>query len=113
VKAQRLAALRPHERDMRSKGIPLQGAGLIFPVADDDIVIDPIEIPRHWPQIIGVDFGISTQHPFSAANLGVGPRHGHVKYLTARVPDDRTTCRPRTCRRDQALGRLEAGLVAA
>jgi phage terminase large subunit-like protein len=82
VKAQRLAALRPHERDMRSKGVPLQGAGLIFPVADDDIVIDPIEIPRHWPQIIGVDFGISTQHPFSAANLA-WDRDTDTVYMTA------------------------------
>jgi len=82
VKEQRLQALRPHERDMRSKGIPLQGAGLIFPVSDEDIVIDPIEIPRHWPQIIGVDFGISTQHPFSAVNWAWDRDHD-IKYLTA------------------------------
>lgn len=82
VKEQRLAALRPHERDMRSKGIPLQGAGLIFPVSDEDLLIDPIEIPRHWPQIIGVDFGISTQHPFSAANLA-WDRDTDTVYLTA------------------------------
>lgn len=82
VKEQRLAALRPHERDMRSKGIPLQGAGLIFPVSDESIVIDPIEIPRHWPQIIGVDFGISTNHPFSAANLA-WDRDTDTVYMTA------------------------------
>lgn len=81
-KEQRLAALRPHERDMRSKGIPLRGAGLVFPVADDDIVIDPIPIPRHWPQIIGIDFGISTQHPFSAAKWAIDRDTG-TKYLTA------------------------------
>ena len=82
VKEQRLAALRPHERDMRSKGIPLAGAGLIFPVSDEQIVIPPIEIPRHWPQIIGVDFGISTQHPFSAVNLA-WDRDTDTKYITA------------------------------
>ena len=81
VKEQRLAALRPHERDMRSKGIPLQGAGLIFLVSDEEIVVEPREIPRHWPQIIGVDFGISTQHPFSAANLA-WDRDGDVIYIT-------------------------------
>ena len=81
VKEQRLAALRPHERDMRSKGIPLVGAGLIFPVSDEDIVIDPIEIPRHWPQGIGIDFGISTQHPFSAANCALD-RDSGTFYLT-------------------------------
>lgn len=84
VKAQRLMALRPHEREMRSKGIPLQGAGLVFApaVTDDSMYIDPIEIPRHWPQIIGLDFGISTQHPFSAANLA-WDRDLDTVYLTA------------------------------
>ena len=80
-KEQKLNALRPHERDMRSKGIPLAGAGLIFPVPDEDLLIDPIEIPRHWPQIIGVDFGISTEHPFSAANWA-WDRDNDIKYLT-------------------------------
>ncbi len=82
IKAQRLSALRPHEREMRSKGVPLQGAGAVFAVTDEDLLIDPIEIPRHWPQIIGVDFGISTQHPFSAANL-VWDRDLDTVYLTA------------------------------
>lgn len=81
VKAQRLAALRPHERDMRSKGIPLQGAGAVFPIPDEQIVVAPFEIPRHWPQIVGVDFGISTQHPFSAARWA-WDRDSDTKYLT-------------------------------
>lgn len=82
IKAQRLSALRPHERDMRSKGIPLQGAGAVFPVADELLMVDPIEIPRHWPKVVGVDFGISTQHPFSAA-LWAWDRDTDTKYLIA------------------------------
>lgn len=66
-KQQILAALRPHEREMRSKGIPLAGAGLVFPVSEDQIVIEPIQIPRHWPRITGIDFG--WDHPFAAASL--------------------------------------------
>lgn len=77
---QRLAALRPHEREMRSKGIPLMGAGLVFPVSDEEIMIDPFDVPRHWPQIIGIDFGISTEHPFSAARWA-WDRDNDVKYL--------------------------------
>jgi phage terminase large subunit-like protein len=73
VKEQRLMALRPHEREMRSKGVPLAGAGLIFCVSDDDLLVDPMPIPDHWRQLIGVDFGISTQHPFSAAKLAIDP----------------------------------------
>lgn len=56
--------LPPHERDMRTKGIPLMGAGLVFPVPDELIMCDPIPIPDHWTRICGVDFGIA--HPFAA-----------------------------------------------
>ena len=82
VKEQRLAALRPHERDMRSKGIPLQGAGLVFPILDELLLCDPIPIPDHWLQIIGVDFGISTQHPFSAGKCAID-RDTDTFYVTA------------------------------
>ena len=46
-----------HEREARTLGIPTLGSGLIFPVLEDNIVIEPIPIPRHWPQIGGIDFG--------------------------------------------------------
>ncbi len=59
-----LKKLPPHERDMRSKGIPLMGSGMVFPISEDDIIIEPIEIPRHWRRICGIDFGIN--HPFAA-----------------------------------------------
>lgn len=60
-----LSQLMPHERDMRSRGIPLMGSGLVWPISEDDIVIDPIPIPGHWRRINGLDFGID--HPFGAA----------------------------------------------
>ena len=59
-----LSQFPKHEREMRMKGIPFMGSGLIFPVADDDIAIDPFLIPDHWPRICGIDFGYD--HPFSA-----------------------------------------------
>ena len=67
-RAQLLAALKPHERDMRSKGIPMMGSGLIYPVSDDLIKVDPFEIPPWWPRISGIDFG-GFEHPFAAAFL--------------------------------------------
>jgi len=67
VKQQRLKAFPAHEREMRSKGSPLMGAGLVFDVPDDDILIDPFDIPRHWPQITGIDFG--WDHPFGAGKI--------------------------------------------
>jgi phage terminase large subunit-like protein len=67
TKAQKLATIPEHERDMRTKGVPFAGAGMIFPFSEERIVVDPFEIPRHWPLIIGIDFG--TDHPFAAAML--------------------------------------------
>lgn len=60
-----LAQMKPHERDMRSRGIPLMGTGLVFPVNDDQLRVDPFDIPDHWPKLIGMDFG--WEHPTAAA----------------------------------------------
>lgn len=60
-------SLKPHERDARSKGVPGLGEGAIFPVSDESILEDPFEIPKHWRQIGGLDFGYD--HPFGAVKL--------------------------------------------
>ena len=57
IKEQLLAVYGEHERDMRSKGIPIFGSGPVFQVADDAIAIDPFPIPDYWPGIVGLDFG--------------------------------------------------------
>jgi phage terminase large subunit-like protein len=63
---ERLWASYPaHERDARAKGTPMLGTGAIFPINDDDISIDPFEIPGFWYRINGVDFGID--HPAAGA----------------------------------------------
>jgi hypothetical protein len=62
-----VASYPPHEREARAKGIPTMGSGRIFPVEEALISVAPIPIAKHWPQIIGVDFG--TDHPFAAARL--------------------------------------------
>ena len=62
-----LAQMSPHEREMRSKGLPQMGSGLIFPVKDEDLMCEPFQIPEYWPRIIGIDFG--WDHPFAAAWL--------------------------------------------
>jgi len=64
VRAQILEALPPHERKMREQGIPQLGSGLVFPVMEDQIVCDPVEIPDYWPRICGLDFGWN--HPTAA-----------------------------------------------
>lgn len=62
-----LQAYPAHERDARSKGTPMLGSGRVFPVAEEQIKIAPFQIPKHWPQINGLDFG--WDHPFAAVNV--------------------------------------------
>jgi hypothetical protein len=63
----RAFASRPHELKAREMGIPVLGSGAVFPVAEHDIVIDPIPIPDTWPQVGGMDFG--WDHPWAVARL--------------------------------------------
>ncbi len=57
----------PHERKTRTYGDPMAGHGLVFPVDEDSIKVNPFEIPSHWRRICGIDFGIN--HPAAAAWL--------------------------------------------
>ncbi len=66
-RAQIIASYPAHEREARAKGIPAMGSGRVFPVPEEDIRIDPIQIPSYWPQIVGIDFG--WDHPFAAARV--------------------------------------------
>lgn len=71
-----------HEWEMREKGIPMMGSGLCFPVQPQEIWFDigdfPDGMPRHWPQICGIDFGYD--HPFAAAWIA-WDRDNDVIYL--------------------------------
>lgn len=57
----------PHEREARTKGVPMRGSGAVFPITESSITCEPIVIPESWPQIVGLDFGIG--HPTAAARL--------------------------------------------
>ena len=52
-----LAAYSPHEREMRKYGKPTIGSGLVFPIPEEKLVYDNIEIPDHWLRISAIDFG--------------------------------------------------------
>lgn len=52
-----MAALPPHQRDARSKGIPALGSGAIFPVPESDITCVPFELPIYWRRAYGLDVG--------------------------------------------------------
>lgn len=74
-----IASYPEHEREARAKGIPTMGSGRVFPVTEESITIAPRDIPRHWAQIGGLDFGID--HPFAAVRMA-WDREADCIYLT-------------------------------
>ncbi len=57
VMEQILSAYSPHEREMRKFGRPMIGSGLVFPIPEEKIIVDPFTIPDYWPRIAAIDFG--------------------------------------------------------
>jgi hypothetical protein len=66
-RARIVAAYPPHEREARARGIPSLGSGRIFPIEEATLAVDAFDIPAHWPQIGGLDFG--WDHPTAAVRL--------------------------------------------
>lgn len=76
----RLLEQYPHwQRDMRSRGEPLLGAGLIFDISDDAIKVPAFECPGHWYVINGMDFG--WDHPQAHIQLW-WDKDADIVYLT-------------------------------
>ncbi|WP_255877963.1 terminase large subunit domain-containing protein [Sinorhizobium fredii] len=78
-RARIIASYPAHEREARTKGVPSLGSGRIFPIAEESIKVDPFEIPKHWVQIGGLDFG--WDHPFAATGCA-WDRDADVFYVT-------------------------------
>lgn len=79
-KAERMLAQYPaHQRDMRTKGVPMLGHGRIYDLSEDFITCDPFEIPDHFFVIDGMDFG--WDHPQAHVQL-VEDRDNGMFYVT-------------------------------
>ena len=72
-------SLPPHQRDARAKGVPQLGAGVIYPVPESDILVDPFELPLWWPRVYGLDVGWNR----TAAIWGAHDREADTVYLYA------------------------------
>jgi len=78
-----IEAYPEHEREARARGIPMLGSGRVFPIAEEIIREHPlIEVPRHWKQIIGMDFG-GWDHHTAAVHLVMEPDTGRVHVTKA------------------------------
>jgi phage terminase large subunit-like protein len=71
TKEQLLAVYSPAERDMRSKGIPVFGSGLVYPVKEEDVVCEDFDIPSHFLQLAAIDFGFD--HPTAVSWVAYDP----------------------------------------
>lgn len=67
TKQQLLNSFPEWQRDMRTKGLPLLGSGLIYDIGDNQIRCAPFECPPHWWVIDGMDFGFD--HPQAHVQL--------------------------------------------
>lgn len=71
-----------HERDARTKGIPMLGSGAIFPIADEDIACEPFDmnvVPPYWMELAALDFG--WDHPTAAVKALYNPQDDII-YIT-------------------------------
>ena len=80
VERQRIIDSYPaHEREARTRGVPILGSGRIFPFPREMIACDAIPLPRHWARIGGLDIG--WDHPTAAVALA-HDRDADVVYVT-------------------------------
>lgn len=79
---QLLAAIPPHEKELRTTGKPILGAGAVFPVPESMIRMDePILLHPSYPRICGMDFGSGgVNHPTAAVWLAVD-RDAQMTYV--------------------------------
>lgn len=79
VKADLIASYPAHQKDMRTKGIPMLGHGRIYDLDEERITCDPFDIPPHWIVINGMDFGWN--HPQAQVQLVIDPDN-EIYYIT-------------------------------
>lgn len=56
-KAERIRKIPPYQRDARTKGIPQLGAGAIYPLPEEDVIVAPFAIPKHYRRAYALDVG--------------------------------------------------------
>ena len=77
TKRELLDSTPPFLQDARSKGTPSLGAGAVWPIPLSEVLIDPFQIPPHWPRSFGLDVGWKR----TAAVWGAIDRAVDVAYL--------------------------------
>lgn len=74
-----LSSFPAHQREMRTKGVPMLGHGRIYDIAEEEVTCAPFAIPPHFRVINGMDFGFD--HPQAQLQL-VHDTEGECFYVT-------------------------------
>jgi len=77
TKRELLAATPPHLRKARAEGAPSLGAGAIYPIEEDDILVNDFQLPRHFLRGYALDVGWNR----TAALHGALDRENDILYL--------------------------------
>lgn len=77
TKRELLAATPPHLRKARSQGIPSLGSGAIYPVEEDEILVNDFILPRHFWRGYALDVGWNR----TAALCGALDKENDILYL--------------------------------
>jgi hypothetical protein len=76
-KAEMLVACEPHLRRARSEGVPSLGSGAVYPIMEEEITVEPIQImPWHY-KVYGMDVGWN----YTAVVWGAWDKESDVVYL--------------------------------
>lgn len=106
-RAKIIASYPRHERDARAYGTPMLGSGAVFETPQEDIIVEPFQIPVEWPRIVGMDFGWG-DHPTAAIWLA-HDRDSDKVYVT----DEYRSKETGIDRHASAIGRRMRGIPVA
>lgn len=77
TKSELLASTPPHLRKARRDGTPSLGAGAIYPIEEEEFLVEPFAIPAFWPRAFALDVGWNR----TAGLWGAHDRDTDVVYL--------------------------------
>lgn len=77
-KKELLGTIPPYQLAARTKGVPAIGSGAIFPVDENDLLVNDFETPPYWPKAYGMDVGWNC----TSAIWGDWDRANDIIYLT-------------------------------
>jgi len=86
-KARLISTMSKHQLKVRTTGVPDLGDGMVFPIEDEMIKVDPFPIPDHWPRVAAIDFG--WDHPTAVIWMALDRDEG-VAYIYGEYAQSQT-----------------------